>query len=313
VESHRGVGGEFVHGGRGTLGQQEEHRAQGRQHQIARQRGEHGAARQVPGEHQQRVTAVLAAAARGSRGVAPVPRRGLDVVDNGAGDNPDPVTGGLDPPAEVGVLPEQAQARVEAADLVPHVAAGEHPGAAHRDHVAVAVVLPLVDLTGLDAGDPPPGAVDGGAGFEQDVPVRPVHDLRAEHRRLRCLTRPGEQPLQRIRSRLAVIVQQPDPLRAVVTRRARQRHVGVRGPVAQGLGDGDAVPRGAVHAEHGRTAERLGQHRAAAVGTARVNGHHALHRPGLLRERVHDTRQPRGSVVGDDHRGNNVWAVRAVW
>ena len=313
MAGYRGVGGKFVHGGRGPLGQQEEDRPQRRKHQVAGQGGEHGPGRQVAGQHEQRVAAVLATAMLGRRGVTAVPGRGLDVVDHGVGHYPHPVAGRLHPPAEVCVLPEQPHPGVEAADLLPHIAPGQHPGAAHGEHVAVPVVLALVDLAWLDAGDPAACPVDRRAGLEQDIPVGPVHDLRAEHRRRGCLPRPGKQLLQRIRGRLAVVVQQPDPLGAVFPGRARQRDVRVRGPVAQRLGDGDAISRAAFHAEHGRAAERLGEHRAAAVGAAGVDGHHPLHGPGLLRHGIHDTRKPRGAVMGDNHRGNDVWAVRAVW
>ena len=321
---HRGVGGQFVHGGRGPLGQQEEDRPQGGKHEVARQGGEHRPGRQVAGQHDQRVAAVLALAVLSRRGVTAVPGRGLDVVEHGVGHHPHPVSGRLHPPAEVGVLPEQPHPRVETADLLPHVAAGQHPGAAHGEHVAIAVVLALVHLAWLDAGDPAPCPVDGGTCLQQDLAVGPVHEPREErdsdhqrlapaHRRRRCLPRPGQQLLKRIRGWLTVVVQQPDPLGAVFPGGARQRHVGVGRPVAQRLGDRGSIPRAAFHAEHRRPAERLGEHRSAAIGAAGVHGHDPLHRPGLLRHGIHDTRKPRGAVVGDNHHGDDVWAVRAVW
>ena len=79
------------------------------------------------------------------------------MVDDRVGDDADPVARGLDPPAEVDVLPVEPHAGIEAADLVPHVAADQHPGAAHGERVPVAVVLALVDLARLDPGDPAAG------------------------------------------------------------------------------------------------------------------------------------------------------------
>ena len=52
-------------------------------------------------------------------------------------------------------------AGVKAADLVPDIAADQHPRAAHGERVAVPVVLALVDLPRLDPGDPAARGVDG--------------------------------------------------------------------------------------------------------------------------------------------------------
>ena len=174
-------------------------------------------------------------------------------------------------------------------------------------------MLALIGLARLDAGDPAPGPVDGEARLEQQVPVGPVPDLRPEHGGGGRLARAGQQALKRVRRRLAVVVEQPYPLGPLVPGPTNRGDVGVRGPVAQRLGDRDTVAGGAFHAEHGRAAERLREHRAAAVPAAGVDGDHALYRPGLVRYRLRDARKPRGTVMGNDHRGNNVLAVRAVW
>ena len=93
------------------------------------------------------------------------------MVDDRVGDYPHVVLGRVCPPAEVDVVAEQRQQRVEPAQLVPHVPADEHAGRADREHPAVAVVLALVDLARLDAGQPSPGQVDGETSLAQHPPV----------------------------------------------------------------------------------------------------------------------------------------------
>src|ERR1019366_3932773 len=144
--------------------------------------------------------------------------RRLDVVHHRIGDPADPVTGGMYPPAEVDILPEQRHALVESADLVPDIAADQHPGAAHRQRVAVPVVLALVHFPGLDPGDAAAGHVDRYAGLQDDLAVGPVHDLRAEHGGRPRLGSTTEQLRKRIRGWLAIVVQQPDPLHALTGR-----------------------------------------------------------------------------------------------
>ena len=297
----------------GPLGEQEEQRAQRGQHQVARQREEHRPGREVAQQHQQRVAAVLPPPPGGGRRLPPPPGRGLHVVDDRVGDHAHPVARGLDAPAEVDVLPVEQHAGIEAAHLVPHVAADQHPGAAHGEHIPVAVVLPLVDLARLDPGDPAPGAVDADPGLEQDVPVGPVHDLGAEHRHGRHLVGAEEQLLQRVRFRLAVVVEQPHPLRPLGRGSRRRRQMGGGGPVPQRLVDRGRVAGAAVHAEHGGTAQRLGQHGPAAVPAAGVDANHALHGPGLVHQGLGHTRNPRGAIVGDDDRGDDVLVLRVSW
>ena len=73
------------------------------------------------------------------------------VVQHGVGDHLHARAGRLHPPAEVDVVAEQPQARVEPAQPVPYVAPDEHAGRADREHGALVVVLALVDLAGVDA------------------------------------------------------------------------------------------------------------------------------------------------------------------
>ena len=243
---------------------------------------------------------------------APVPGRGLHVVDDRVGDHAYPVARGLDTPAEVDVLPVEQHAGIEAAHLVPYVAADQHTGAADGEHIPVAVVLPLIHLARLDPGDPAAGAVDADPRLEQDVPVGPVHDLGAEHRRGRHLLGAEEQLLQRVRFGLAVVVEQPYPLRPLARRSRRRRQVGGGGPVPQSLVDGGRVAGAAIHAEHGAAAQRLGEHGPAAVPAAGIDANHPLDGPGLVHQCFGDTRNPRGSIVSDDDRGDDVLGLRVI-
>ena len=229
---------------------------------------------QVGQQREQRVVPVHPARPRGSGRRAPVPGRGLEVVDHGVGDHPHPVPGGVHPPAEVDVVTQQRHGRVEAADLIPHIPADQHPGAAHGQHVAVPVVLALVDLAWLDAGDPAPGPVDGDPGLEQHV-RRSAQSMTfgpstaADAR----LGRAAQQLLQRVRGGLAVVVQQPDPL----------------GPLARGQPGrpgtwvlaarcrsalATAAPYPVPRSMPNTTARpsSLGEHGAAAVAAAGIHG-----------------------------------------
>ena len=137
------------------------------------------------------------------------------MVDDRVRDHPNPESGRVDPPAEVDVLAEQGHAGVEAAHLLPDIPANQHPRAAHRQRVPVAVMLALVHLARLNAGDASADRVDRDTGLHDDVPVSPVHQLRPEHRggpRLGC---PAEELLECIRRWLAVVMQEPEPLRLV--------------------------------------------------------------------------------------------------
>ena len=73
------------------------------------------------------------------------------------------------------------------------------------------------------------------------------------------------------------------------------------------------VTGAAVHPEDSAWPELSRQHRAAAIPAAGVHGDDALHGLGLLGQRVHQTRQPRGTVVSDDDRGDHVLGIRVGW
>lgn len=68
----------------------------------------------------------------------------------------------------------------------------------------------------------------------------------------------------------------------------------------------------AVHAEHDSLAELGGQHGTAAVPAAGVDGYHPLDRAVLLKQGIDDMRKPRGAIVGDDHRRDDVLGITVV-
>jgi hypothetical protein len=82
--------------------------------------------------------------------------------------------------------------------------------------------------------------------------------------------------------------------------------------VPQGAGDGGAVTRFRLHPEDRVLAEQLGQRRPASVPAAGVHPDDAVHGMCLLAHRLDERRQQPGTVVGDDHRGNDVTEVRCV-
>jgi hypothetical protein len=313
MPEHGVAGSQLIQRGGKPFRGQEEHHPESGNGDVARQRGEHGHGWQIRHQREQRVAPVEAMRAAGYGHDPPVPGRCLHVVRDSAGDNPDAIAGGMHPPAEVDVVPEQHHAGVEAADLIPHIAADKHPRAADRQRVAVAVVLPLVGLTRLNAGDATAGRVDGNPGLKNDVAVGPVHHLGAEDGGGPDLRGAPEQLLERVRGRLAVVVQQPYPFHPLAVRHAgRPGHRRARRPVLQRARHRCGVAGTAVHPEDDRLAELARQHGAAPVPAARVDGDDPLHRPGLAKQRAEDMRQPGGAVVRDDDRGDDVLGIRVV-
>ena len=219
----------------------------------------------------------------------------------------------MHPPAEVDVLAEQRHVGVEAAHRVPDVAADQHAGAADREAVAVPVVLALVDFARLDAGDPPPAvsmvtpASRITCWSAQSLTLGPstAADRVSAAPRSSCSRASGAGSESSCSSHTHSTV--PGCRRSCGT-----GNVHVRRAVLQRARDRGAVARGPVHAEHDRLAEQSGQLRAAAVPAAGVDGDHALHRPALVEQRADDARQPRGAVVGDDHRRDDVLRIRIV-
>ncbi len=307
--AHRGeVGGRLAL----LLGEEEVGRAQQRPGGAAGQDREHGPQRQVDREDVERAAPVEHARMTAGRGrLAHLPGGQLTVVDHRVGDDPHLVAGRVRPPAEVDVVAEQRQVRVEAAELIPDVPADQHARRADRQHGPDAVVLALVDLPRLHPGEAPPGPVGGDARLADHPPAGQVHQLRAEDRHGPAAAGHHEQLLEGVEGRLAVVVQQPDPLGP-----GRRSVRGLRGPagrgVLQGAADGGAVTSAGVHPEDRVRAEQLGQHRAAAVLAAGVHPDDPLGRIGLLAHRLDQPRQQPGGVVGHHYGGDDVTRGRCV-
>jgi hypothetical protein len=177
------------------------------------------------------------------------------------------------------------------------------PSRSDRQHRAVVVVLALVDLTRLDAGETTARPVDGHADLAQHAPVRPVKDLRAKDDYRTVPAGCPEQTLKRFRGRLAVVVQQPDPLDAPD---ARIGHGAPSRAVPQRDRDGFPVARAPVHAEHRVVPDQLGEHRPAAVPAAGVHPHDPLDPVGLCLQRLDEPGQQASTVMRDDDRGNGM-------
>ena len=106
------------------------------------------------------------------------------MVQDGVSDDDDPLAGAMHAPAEVQVIAKQRQLRIEAVEPLPHITPDQHAGRAHRQHVTDAIVLALIVLPTLQAGEAPPGSGDAEAGLEQEPLVVPAQDLGAQDRHI---------------------------------------------------------------------------------------------------------------------------------
>ena len=314
VPHQPGDGAEVVPGPALLLGEEEVGGPDQRADRAAAHQHEHGDEGHVDRERVQGATPVEATrmTARG-RSLPHLPGRQIAVVHDRIGDHPDVVPGGVRPPAQVDVVAHQGQVGVESAELVPDVAADQHARRAHGQHRPVAVVLALVDLAGLDPGGTPSRPVHGDARLAQHPPVGQVHQLGAEHRRGAIAAGRPEHLLQGVRSWVAVVVQQPDPLHRGVRRRARLRHRPARRRVLQRAGDGGAVPGVGVHAEDRVRTEEFGEDGSAPVLAAGVDTDHPVHRVRLLPYPVDEPREQSRTVVCDDHKGHHVAQMQGVF
>jgi hypothetical protein len=304
MEQHVAEGADLVERGGRLFRDQEQQGLGQRDDRVADHRPEQRAERQVRHDHEQRVPAVDAPRmAFHGRDPPPAAGGGLGVPGDRVRHGQHPVPGRPGPPAQVEVVAEQREPGVEPAQPLPHVAADQHARGRHVEGVADAVVLALVVLPRLEPGVAASRPVDGHPDFEQYAPVEPVAQLRAEDSRARVLLGDAEQRLQGVDVRRAVVVQQPDPLSALVCARKALEDRVHRLTEAGGPGQRHDVPG----------AEDLAEQLAAAVPAAVVDAHHPVDGAGLAERRVERLLEPAGAVMGDDDRGDRVhggpWGV----
>jgi hypothetical protein len=216
---------------------------------------------------------------------------GLGVEDHGLRDDQGPVSGRRRAPAEVDVVAEDRQLRVEPAQLLEHRSAHEHAGGVDREHRAHLVVLALVVLAAFQAGLAPAGAGDGHAELEEPLQGRPLAQLRPEHVGLGVVVCGAQQGGQRSGCGSRVVVEDPDPV---------VRRVGTE--LVEAELDGDR--------ERGRgrgpddLAERVLEQRGALVLAAGVDGDHASGSGRLGAEPLDHVREPARPVVADQQHGD---------
>lgn len=202
-------------------------------------------------------------------------------------------------------------------------------------------MLTLVLLAAVEAGPAAAGAGDGDAHLQQLAAVVPAAQLGADDGGAGGGVGDLEEAAQRVGLRLAVVVQQPEPLDrlglpgaaaaevvlvaervAEVVPAAGDRVVAgrvepvgevlgaQRRAVEDGLADGGAEAGPA--AEDDRAAlrepvgEGVGEQLRGAVGGAGVDGEHPLDLTVLAEQAGEGLWQPAGPVVRDDHRGDQV-------
>jgi hypothetical protein len=226
--------------------------------------------------------------------IAPAGQRRAHMPDACARDDHHPMTGQVDPPAEVDVLAQQLEPWVEAAQRVPHVPAHECARSPHGQHISGLIMLSLVELEVLEVDDPPPRSIGRQADIDQSVGVLPVDGLRTQERRAGIARGVVEQHLQRIRVRRAVVVQQPDPVSPLALGRGHLVHLecGLDRRAVAGV-TGSRQHRGAPRCPR--------QQRSGRIGGSGVDRDEVVRRAGLGCDCGQGVRQPPRSIVRDQH------------
>ncbi len=109
------------------------------------------------------------------------------MADTGRGRHDDAGSGHLGPPAQVHVLAEELDVRIEPAESPEKVGTHQHASTRYGEHFAALVVLGLVELTALDPLDGHTEAVDTDADLEQMVRRVPLDKLRADDAGIRTV------------------------------------------------------------------------------------------------------------------------------
>ncbi len=201
----------------------------------------------------------------------------------------DPRPGDLGSPAEVQVLTEQLNLRIEAAKCPEQVRAHQGAGARYREHLSDLVVLSLVELARLDPLEDPAEAVDAEPDLEQTVGSVPFDELRADYPSVGPV---GllDQAANRIRCRSDVVVADQQ-VRCSLDRRKRLVR-GCREAAVVILADDEGARK------NGRDA---GRQLLAARG---VHDQHVEVRVVLSGKRLQASLEPQGRV-GSDHHGDD--------
>jgi hypothetical protein len=105
----------------------------------------------------------------------------LEVADPGIGRHDDPGPHHLGPPAQVEVLAHGHDGRIKPPELVEEVGPDQGGTTRSDEDVTDRVVLPVVDLVGLDPLDHRSGLVHGHAHVDQALGVVPAHHLGRHH------------------------------------------------------------------------------------------------------------------------------------
>lgn len=232
-------------------------------------------------------------------------------------------------PAQVDVVAHQRQPPVEAAQLLVDVAADEHPGAGDGEDRADLVVLALVLLAAVQAGPAAAAAGDGDAHLQQLPAVVPAAQLGADDGGRGAGVGDAQQFGEGGRFGRAVVVQQPQPLDRFTVREFRHvvrvvapgaaDGVPAAGPpqVRQVVGgehrggadrfvDGGAEAGAAGEVQHPLVAEGGAEELGGVVRAAGVGADDVLHRAFLALQPGERVGQPAGTVVGDDHGGDDM-------
>jgi hypothetical protein len=115
------------------------------------------------------------------------------VMNDRVGNDNSSMAGEVGPPAKVDVLTKEPESPIEAAEGVPHGSPDQQTGAADRKNVALSFVLPLVLLTGFEAGMPASRAADRYPHFEEPSWLVPAQHLRADDHNRRLIGRGCQQ------------------------------------------------------------------------------------------------------------------------
>ena len=245
------------------------------------------------------------------RRVAHRPRPGprhLNVANAGRGCDDDSRSGDLGPPAQVHVLAEELDVRIESSERPEQVGAYQDAAARYGEHLAAFVVLSLVELAALHPLDGDTEAVDADADLEQVVRGVPLDELRSHDARVGAVGLP-DQATNRVGSRSHIVVADQQ-MRGALDRHERLVR-GRRETLALALAQYEGarehrrdscrqllVARG-VHHEHVEVRVVLSTKRLQAFlepQTRVTSDHHGDDRRGLLLRH-------RGHATADAHAG----------